>query len=35
VLVRPDRYVGFRSKSAVADHEAVLEAALRRILDRS
>jgi 2,4-dichlorophenol 6-monooxygenase len=35
VLVRPDRYIGFRSTRGVENHEAVLEAALRRILHRS
>lgn len=35
VLVRPDRYVGFRSADAVADPAATLDGALRRILARN
>jgi 2,4-dichlorophenol 6-monooxygenase len=35
VIVRPDRYVGFRSAGAVADPEGALSAALRQILDRN
>ncbi|WP_407945589.1 aromatic-ring hydroxylase C-terminal domain-containing protein [Paraburkholderia hiiakae] len=34
ILVRPDRYIGFRSHGAVADPEAMLAAALRQILNR-
>jgi 2,4-dichlorophenol 6-monooxygenase len=32
VLVRPDRYIGFRSAGSVDNHEAVLANALRQIL---
>ncbi|WP_050418968.1 FAD-dependent monooxygenase [Bradyrhizobium tropiciagri] len=32
VLVRPDRYIGFRSAGSVKNHEDVLESALRQIL---
>ncbi|MFL9500229.1 FAD-dependent monooxygenase [Rhodopseudomonas palustris] len=35
VIVRPDRYIGFRSAGAVADAEGVLSAALRQILARN
>ncbi|WP_375783483.1 FAD-dependent monooxygenase [Bradyrhizobium sp. Pha-3] len=35
VIVRPDRYIGFRSANAVADPEAALSGALRQILDRN
>lgn len=34
ILVRPDRYIGFRSHGTVADPEAILAAALRQILNR-
>ena len=34
VIVRPDRYVGFRSAGAAVDPEAVLSGALHQILDR-
>jgi hypothetical protein len=33
-LVRPDRCVAFRSRSAVDDPRAVLDVALRRVLAR-
>ena len=32
VLVRPDRYIGFRSMGAVKRHKDVLNGALRQIL---
>ena len=35
VIVRPDRYIGFRSAGAVADPEGALSGALRQILDRN
>lgn len=34
VIVRPDRYIGFRSVGAVADPKATLTAVLHQILDR-
>jgi 2,4-dichlorophenol 6-monooxygenase len=35
LLARPDNYVAFRQAGAASDAEAVLESALRTVLDRA